>query len=418
MNKKAIYPKNRPNKKYRILFVGNCEFPEGGASGRAIYMQSKGLTHAGHQVEILVKQGSWKGSRKINMDGFVVKACSLKTDPSWCKILVKFQNILSLLKLSIYLSSYIIEKKFDWIIFYGVSPIFAFMAILSRIMRQKTALVQYDLMENKHFRSINDSIKRYIIVFSEVILVRFSNLQILGYSSMLLKRIKKINREHSNQCQTWPPTDTNYFSNGNGKIIRDNYGIGNRRVILYLGAISRLEGSHILLHSMKRILEMIPDAVLLMVGEIGTFDSAGSIPIDYKRMSSRLGIGSNVIFTGNVRKEKVLSFLHCADVLVLPKIEHPANDAASPIKIGEYLSSGKPVVASRVCELDSWLKHKQDVLFCEPGSPEQLAEQIIITLKNPKLAKRLGENGRKAAIKVCDYRQWTRRVEKAMTASE
>ena len=87
-----------------------------------------------------------------------------------------------------------------------------------------------------------------------------------------------------------------------------------------------------------------------------------------------------------------------------PKVEHPANHMAAPIKIAEYLASGRPVLTTRVCELEEWLVDGQDVLFCRAGDPEALAGGICQVLTDVELVDRLSRGGASVARRVCDYR--------------
>lgn len=60
----------------------------------------------------------------------------------------------------------------------------------------------------------------------------------------------------------------------------------------------------------------------------------------------RLRRRGNVMFLGHVAYEELPPFLHEADVLLIPYLLNEATEAVSPLKLYEYLATGKPVVSS------------------------------------------------------------------------
>jgi len=96
----------------------------------------------------------------------------------------------------------------------------------------------------------------------------------------------------------------------------------------------------------------------------------------------------------------LIDLLNASDVLVMLKIDHPLNHVASPIKIAEYLAAGRPIVVSRICELDHHLKHMEHVFFCEPGNIKELAVAINFILENETIKK----NASSISKVLFDYR--------------
>ena len=54
----------------------------------------------------------------------------------------------------------------------------------------------------------------------------------------------------------------------------------------------------------------------------------------------------NVHFTGHVPYEELPPYLHAADALLIPYVLNDATRAVSPLKLFEYLSTGRPVVSA------------------------------------------------------------------------
>lgn len=129
------------------------------------------------------------------------------------------------------------------------------------------------------------------------------------------------------------------------------------------------------------------------------FHLVGGLPEDIKRQRDRVeGMGlHNVTLHGLKPQVEVPPYLWHADVLLLPPSQyHPSAVWTSPLKLGEYLASGTPVVATSIPALRDWLTD-DEVKFVEPDNAEALAEGIMDVLKDPDYAARLSRNGIKKA---------------------
>ena len=68
------------------------------------------------------------------------------------------------------------------------------------------------------------------------------------------------------------------------------------------------------------------------------------------------------------------------------------QNSTSPVKLGEYLASGTPIVASDISALRDWLTD-DDVHFVLPDDGSDLAQGILKVLNNRVYAQRLGKEG-------------------------
>ncbi|GAB4339703.1 MAG: hypothetical protein Kow0099_15020 [Candidatus Abyssubacteria bacterium] len=129
------------------------------------------------------------------------------------------------------------------------------------------------------------------------------------------------------------------------------------------------------------------------------FHFIGGLPEDIGRQTERsqsLGL-SNIFFHGMKLHAEVPPYLWHADALLLaPSASHPSAQWTSPVKLGEYLASGTPVVATSIPALQDWLTDKE-VRFVEPDNPRRLAEGIEDVLRNKPYANGLSLAGMKKA---------------------
>jgi glycosyltransferase involved in cell wall biosynthesis len=108
------------------------------------------------------------------------------------------------------------------------------------------------------------------------------------------------------------------------------------------------------------------------------FHLVGGLPEDIKRQKARveeMGL-HNVTLHGLKPQVEVPPYLWHADVLLLPPSQHhPSAAWTSPLKLGEYLASGTPVVATDILALRDWVT-EDEVEFVAPDDAEALAGGI------------------------------------------
>ncbi len=125
------------------------------------------------------------------------------------------------------------------------------------------------------------------------------------------------------------------------------------------------------------------------------FHLVGGLPADVARQQAtvrelRL---ENVTCHGHRPHADVPPFLWHADVLLLPPSgDHPSAQWTSPLKVGEYLASGVPIVATEIPALRDCLTDDQ-VLFVEPDNATALATGVRRLLGDSRLAMAQREAG-------------------------
>lgn len=172
--------------------------------------------------------------------------------------------------------------------------------------------------------------------------------------------------------------------------------------VLYVGRIeksSNWKGIKYLLDAIKIVKERIPTVKLNLVG-------SGNYVDHYRDYSKDIGIEKNIVFAGPLRGKKLLDAYLKTNVLVLPSISEAESFGIVLIEAG---ACGKPVIGSKIGGIPYVIDDERTGLLVPPKNSEALAEAIIKILKNPKLAKKMGENGYK---KVRKYFTWDKQVKK------
>ena len=82
------------------------------------------------------------------------------------------------------------------------------------------------------------------------------------------------------------------------------------------------------------------------------------------------------------------------------------------IKHLEYMSMGKPVVATKVGEVNFAIEHEVNGLLVKEGDEDGFADSVLRLLRESHLRKELGDNGRQ---KVLEEYTWQRHVKKSLS---
>jgi len=100
-----------------------------------------------------------------------------------------------------------------------------------------------------------------------------------------------------------------------------------------------------------------------------------------------------------------------ADIAIACFEDNDITRCKSPLKIAEYMSCGKPIVASNVGEVNTMLGGAG--VLTEPDNPEDLARGIIKLLGDEPLRKRLSVKARQRAEEIYNWENTARNLIKA-----
>lgn len=152
---------------------------------------------------------------------------------------------------------------------------------------------------------------------------------------------------------------------------------------IVVGAISRLEsikGLEYFIDSVKMVLDVVPKAKFLIVGE-------GSLRSSLEDRANRMGIGDRVIFTG--WREDVPEIMMILDVVVLASL----NEAVGRVLIEAGLT-GKPVVATAVGGVPDIVRNGKTGILVSPMDSEGIGRAIIELLKDENKRQTMGRAAR------------------------
>ncbi|HQB12658.1 MAG TPA: glycosyltransferase family 4 protein [Candidatus Omnitrophota bacterium] len=168
---------------------------------------------------------------------------------------------------------------------------------------------------------------------------------------------------------------------------RKKHGLLNREeIVLYIGQLHGAQYVDLFIQAASIILRKRPDVRFFIVGE-------GFMEWKLRQMVNELRLGHRVIFTGSVSHSEIPFYIAAATVCVAPFRDTLVTRCKSPLKIVEYMASGKAIVASDVGEVRKMLGGAG--ILTPPGDFGALADGILLVLGNEALRADLENASRK-----------------------
>lgn len=161
--------------------------------------------------------------------------------------------------------------------------------------------------------------------------------------------------------------------------------------IIYVGSLGHDAEIKNLFNIVNIIVKSHPDWKFVIIGN--TFD----LSEENKKISNNV-----VELTGALSFEKVAERLINASIMILPRSRQEYSAAGFPIKLGEYLLTGSPVIVTDVGEIKSYIKDNEEAYFVEPDNPVAFAEKINYVIEHYDEALEVGKRGKEKAIAEFD----------------
>ena len=272
--------------------------------------------------------------------------------------------------------------------------------ILSAKKKLPPLIVQYhmDLIDTGFrglfFRLYQSIFLKKMVRTAEKILV--SSFDYLEYSA--LGKVYKAAKEKFEELPLGVDLDV-FSPQEKDKILKEKYNLGEKRVILFVGALDRahyFKGLSILLEALTKTPKNV---ILIVVGE-------GDLKKDYEDLAQELKISERTVFVGNVGLENLVRFYNLADVFVLPSI---SSSEAFGLVLLEAGACAKPILVSDLPGPRTLVKEGTNGFLIKPGDVNDLAEKIKLIFRTQP--QEMGERGRKMVLEKYDSRVLAKKLE-------
>ncbi len=362
-------------------------FPYGFAATNRIIAYAKGFLYHGKDVEVVCLAKTESPERILNRrilgtyNGIKFRYLANSTVRSKTFIMRRVDNFIIYFKLFWHAVEYVNRKCA--IIYY--SPSTSNLLILVTIAKIKGAKIYKEdsehpnmyILSNSNF--ISNMLFKYIHfrLFDGLLLMTKSLVNYYGSTKGLTKPILHV-----------PMTvEVDRFK-------RINNDKCNSKEIIYTGMLNdEKDGTNLLIYAFSRISAVHPEYFLSIFGE-------AAIPGDDKRyadMAEQLQVGNKVHFHGRVDRDVITEKIVNAAILVLPRPDSFQAQNGFPTKLGEYLATGVPVIATAVGEIPDYLKDNESVFMAIPGDVDSLIEKFNLIINDYGKALEIAKNGQLVA---------------------
>lgn len=177
----------------------------------------------------------------------------------------------------------------------------------------------------------------------------------------------------------------------------------NDFVLGYIGNLYKGRGIKLIINLAK----LLPEDKFVLIG------GPKNVLKIYNKIIFDLGI-QNICFKDYVPHSSLPKYLFSCDILLMPyqKQLKTANDGPdtskfmSPLKMFEYMSAGKPIIASNHKVIKEVLINKKNALLVEPDKINEWYDSIIKLKSDPKLSNSLGKTAKNHVKKYT----WSKRT--------
>jgi phosphatidylinositol alpha-1,6-mannosyltransferase len=185
-------------------------------------------------------------------------------------------------------------------------------------------------------------------------------------------------------------------------------------VVVYFGSPCSLRGPDTLIKSIRAILDKQTLNINCFILSRRKEKNLNLIEDEQKLISlvQKLNLENNVkIISGELTKSELSRFVESSDVVALP---FKVLQSETPLAVLEAMSHGKVVVTTRIRTLEDIVGEDRGILI-DSNRPNELANAILMVLKNQSYARKIGENAREFATSTPS---WSDVTQKTMSVLE
>lgn len=183
------------------------------------------------------------------------------------------------------------------------------------------------------------------------------------------------------------PIDTGIFHPSvNYSEVQQKWGFGQKdRVIVFIGTLFEFSGLDGFIRQFPRVIETIPAARLLIVGD-------GPQRHKLESIIAELGLEGRVIITGFQPYPTMPQYISLATVCINPFLKTEATKDIFPGKIIQYIACGKATVATPLLGITSLVPDESHgVIYAD--SADDMAREVVGLLKSVEHRQKLEQAG-------------------------
>jgi glycosyltransferase involved in cell wall biosynthesis len=399
-----------------LLLVDSIDFPFGGAHSVHVSLVMRGLRENGENAFLIIPYGNKREILSSNKNNFGhhngIPYCFLRKHGNSKKMSRFFDVLIGILSTTLLIYRRKKKKKIDAVILGGIPDILKqgpiiFICALYKIPLYIWFVEKSTLYEDYH--GISGFLNFQSQKLSEKYLPRFSK-GIIVISSFLKNYYLNSLRESKILVNPILVSDDTFktITTPDIEIIKNRLAekIGNSRLLVYSGSFGEKDGVYYLLDAFNEIVKKYPDTIFVMTGK----NENELIMKKIENYRNECSQKEKIQLVGFVNSEELFCYNNLADVLFVCRSDSPFANHGFPWKLGEYCMTGRPIVATRVSDIDLYFSDNEDLFIVEPNNSQTIAEKIAFIFDNYPKALSIAQQGKITATKHFGYLERTKDI--------
>jgi len=191
-------------------------------------------------------------------------------------------------------------------------------------------------------------------------------------------------------------TDVDMFTpNVDGSSVREKFGLQNKFVVLYAGALGQANDIYTILRAAERLCD--EDKIRFV------FFGDGKERVNLQSEAEQKKL-SNVIFGSVCPKKEMPGVIAASDVCIAILQDIPMFRTTYPNKVFDYMAAGRATVLVIDGVIRSVIEESGGGIFVQPGNDEMLAKTILELSKDSQRVNKMGMSAREYLVKNLDRR--------------
>ncbi len=193
--------------------------------------------------------------------------------------------------------------------------------------------------------------------------------------------------------------------------LREEY--KGKRMLVYSGSFGEKDGVFYLIDAFVEIVKQYPDTVFIMTGK----NPDESLMNEVRNYVKKFLLEDKIKLVGFINSDELLAYNTMADILLACRSNSPFANHGFPWKLGEYCMTERPVIATRVSDIENYFVNNEDLYIVEPNNPAAIAEKVKYIFSDYNKALEVAKKGRQAALKAFGYFEKANDVVQFITAN-
>jgi len=248
--------------------------------------------------------------------------------------------------------------------------------------------IVFDIIEDNRFEAHVGFVNKVRIKTSLVLfkLSRYFTKAYIAISDHLYKRAEE-NAKGKIPVHLIPITvNLDYFKINGHQVNK------NELKIFYGGSFAPKDGLSYLLDAFEEVSKKDNNIKLVLTG-LGN-------PADVDKIKEKISGSAakeRILFKGFLATDEYYAVLNSCDIFCMTRVNSKFANAGFPFKLGEFLASGKGVIATRVGDVPKYLHNGENSLLINPDSVSEIVQALSTFINTPEKINTLGAAARRTA---------------------